>query len=66
MTIEDFIEKLYGPRNKHYRLGQHMTNELFQCNQDLYRKMPRNIDPFYDNKKIDQFIEWLKRNWTEE
>lgn len=65
MTFNEFLVMAYGYHDAELRQGQHMINELSRVRPDLYKTVSgASLDPYYDNKKIDAFINWLGQNWS--
>jgi len=55
------------------RMGQAMMNTLYEHNTDLWYKVcgvgegvfdPYQVDPFYDDSKIEDFSEFIARHWN--
>lgn len=64
--------KFYSIANSTYlthkgevRYGQHLMNELYQYNPDLYNEITfeSEVDPFYNDKKVSAFLEFAEKNW---
>lgn len=66
MTYDEFVTEAHRARvkNPFLRQGQAASNALYLLRPDLAAKVTASdIDPFYDDSKIDRFYEWLYLNW---
>jgi len=45
------------------RYGQHLVNELSRIRPELERIVPMDLDPFYDNQKVEPWMHFLIENW---
>ena len=62
MTILEQIHKIALESiqtHKGLRYGQALMNALQTVKPDWYKDYPSGIDPFYDNKHIDGFNQWV-------
>lgn len=67
LTVENFLS-LCESSSIIFRKGATYFNLLHWARPDLARECRFNtlIDPFYDDSKIPQFIEWLRSVWVSE
>lgn len=68
-TSESFINYLIALQTRHpqIRIGQHMFNTLCDYNLKLSRDVRGqldNIDPYYNDKNIPAFLEYIIQNWN--
>jgi hypothetical protein len=67
MTFEEYHNKAartYADYAwKGIRAGQHYSNVLFMVNQKLYHAVPKELDPFYNDEKLGEFLTWVAENW---
>lgn len=67
MTFEEWLSeaaKYAVKNNKEQRRGQAYYNYLSSVRMDLTNNiMGTKLDPFYDDRVLEDFIEYVKRNW---
>ena len=67
MTFEEWLSnavKYVIANNKEQRRGEAYHNYLSSVRMDLTNNiMGTKLDPFYDDRRIPDFIEYVKRNW---
>ena len=65
MTLEEFfMESMTAPTP--LRRGQFAYNLLYEKRPDLATRIVENhsdVDPFYTDEKIPQFLLWVGENW---
>jgi len=57
-------EAYYQEHKQHLRLGQAYMNYLGQVNKDLFHAVPWDLDPYYQDKFVPTFLEWLNQRWS--
>lgn len=63
MSFEEFRMRIVHPSVKQRR-GQYAANLLFMHRNDLSNRINgTEIDPFYDDSRIEAFLAWCKENW---
>jgi len=45
------------------RVGQHLMNELNKVSPIAYSRIPSELDPFYNDFLLPDFLNYLKANW---
>jgi len=60
---QDFILK-YNEDNKGQRIGQFFMNQLADVNVELYRSVPVDLDPFYNDRLFCSAVEWIADRWA--
>lgn len=66
MTLDEFIATVNAVDMPSLRRGQKFYNLLYTFDPILCRKLPRDLDPFYQDEKLPFFYDWLKDNWNEQ
>lgn len=65
--VEDFFRRArerFSDRDRRERIGQAMYNQLVVERPDLARAVCAGpLDPFYDNRNCEAFMEWVRENW---
>lgn len=67
MDFNSFYQKFIRDYrdSKHQRQGQFFMNQLGEVNEELYRTIPSSIDPYYDDKRLNDALQWVSEKWTE-
>lgn len=47
------------------RYGQALMIRLYGASPYLYKNIPDEANPFYDDTLVDDFFNYLANNWTE-
>ena len=67
MTFEEWLSeaaKYAVKNNKEQRRGQAYFNCLDSIRKDItFNIVGTKLDPFYDNARINDFLDYVKRNW---
>lgn len=67
MTFEEWLSnavKYALLNNREQRRGQAYYNYLSSVRMDLTNNiMGTKLDPYYDNSRLNDFLEYVKRNW---
>lgn len=65
VSFEWFVQEVNGPRPEEQRLGQWAFNTLNRIRPDLADRVrgKRDVDPFYDDRKLRNFYELVAREW---
>jgi len=67
MTFEEWLSEAakYAVRhNKEQRRGQAYFNHLDKHRKDItFNIIGTRLDPFYDNSRLNDFLEYVKKNW---
>lgn len=66
MTYDEFVTEAERAcvKNPFLRRGQAASNALYLLRPDLAAKVTASdLDPFYDDAKVERFYEWLYLNW---
>ena len=67
MTFEEWLSeaaKYAVTHNKHQRRGQAYYNYLSSVRIDLTNNIVgTKLDPTYDDRRLSEFIEYVKKNW---
>jgi ribose-phosphate pyrophosphokinase len=71
MTLIQFfnlIKKIYGPRRKGLRLGQHAYIHLYNRYKDIAGIIcgNDNLDPFYADSRLDTMLIFILKNYVED
>ena len=45
------------------RLGQIFMNELSNCNPELYKQVPHDLDCFHNDLIFDACRDWVQEKW---
>lgn len=67
MTFEGFYQdyiRSFNEDNKGQRRGQFFMNQLGGVNVELYRAVPPDLDPFYNDKLLNSALEWVADRWA--
>ena len=48
------------------RMGQFFMNELYKVNPELYKTIPPDLDPYYDNKLLQVCVDWVSDRWVDD
>ena len=60
MNFGQFLENFYrSEKPSELRLGQYFMNELYRVNKEVYHMIPWDIDPYYDDKLLNNCIDWI-------
>lgn len=63
-TFNEYLCLAYGPRPPFIRIGQALFNALCVSWPELAEKVRGSeVDPFYDDTRIDAFIAFVARWW---
>ena len=68
MTFAEFYKNTvlsYYEDTKNQRLGQFFMNALGEYNIELYHSVPEDVDCFYVDARVWEFIAWLQDNWVD-
>jgi hypothetical protein len=65
MTFADYLVNadVYYRQNQGQRYGQALVNFLQSVSSEAYCAIPDQIDPYYKNENVGDFLEWLGDNW---
>jgi hypothetical protein len=65
MTFADYLVNadVYYRKNQGQRYGQALVNFLESVSSKAYFAIPAQIDPYYKNENVGDFLEWLGDNW---
>lgn len=66
MTFEEWLQEAvkYNLSNKDQRRGQAYYNSLQSIRMDLTSDIVgTKLDPFYDNARLNEFLDYVKKNW---
>ena len=67
MTFEEWLSeasKYAVSNNKEQRRGQAYFNHLDKHRKDItFNIIGTKLDPFYDNSRLNDFLEYVKKNW---
>lgn len=66
MTFEDYLtgaQNYYVSNKVHLRKGQAYMNYLYSVNKGLYHAIPWDLDPFYEDKYLYQFLTYVESRW---
>lgn len=70
MTYGDFLDLFYrSDKPPELRLGQFFMNELYRANPKIYHMIPADLDPYYNDKLLNQCIDWIAHRshlWTDD
>jgi hypothetical protein len=67
MNFDTFLLNFYRTHNpSEQRIGQYFMNELCRVNRELYRTIPADLDPYYDDKFLNQCIDWVSDRWVDD
>jgi len=59
-----WLVRAYQKTDKAQRVGQWMFNVLHEMRPELANAVRGgDLDPFYDDAKIDNFLNWVSKNW---
>jgi hypothetical protein len=68
MTYETFYKNFvnsYWEDDKGLRVGQSFMNELYKYNPELYKKVPADLDCYYDDKLLWVCSDWVQDRWED-
>lgn len=66
MTFDEYVVEAseYQRENPHQRSGQVYFNVLYQVRPDLSERIrTTDLDPFYRDQRLPQFLEFVANNW---
>lgn len=66
MNYETFYENFlssYCEDNQGQRVGQFFMNDLYKHNPELYKKVPADLDCFYNDKLLGVCSDWVQERW---
>lgn len=66
MNYNEFLKRVSNSaRESRHRLrvGQHLMNELNKVSPIAYSRIPFELDPFYNDLLLPDFLNYLKGNW---
>jgi hypothetical protein len=46
------------------RVGQALMNVLWECNEKLHRTIPMDVDCFYVDELVANFLIFVEANWN--
>lgn len=68
LTFDMFV----GYANRHYeensdflRYGQALANYLWATRPVLYRALPKDLDPYYKDSRVGDFLQWISDRWED-
>ena len=63
----DQANRFFVKNQKDLRYGQALMNYLREISPNAYHSVmfADNVDPFYDDKLVPEFLNYLSNNWTE-
>lgn len=57
-------EAYYQEHKQHLRKGQAYMNYLGEVNIDMYPAVSWDLDPFYQDKFIPAFLQWVEEGFS--
>lgn len=54
----------YAEKRGGERVGQALMNTLWESNEALYRKLPSEVDCFYVDELVADFLVYVEANWN--
>lgn len=66
-TFEHWLERIRNLRRNNLRDSRNQREGQWLYNNMPNRfvgRVPKDIDPFNDDEKIEFFLEWLKKSWN--
>ena len=67
MTFEQWLSeaaKYAVSNNKEQRRGQAYFNHLDEHRKDItFNIVGTRLDPFHDDRRLEDFLEYVKKNW---
>lgn len=66
MNYNEFLKRVSGSAKESrqiLRAGQHLMNELNKVSPLAYSRIPSELDPFYSDLLVPDFLNYLKVNW---
>ena len=69
MNYNEFLKRFWdsaplaGSPRQSLRVGQHLMNELGKVSPIAYSRIPSELDPFYNDLLLPDFLSYLKANW---
>jgi hypothetical protein len=65
MTFEEYVTKCskMTPEQSGQRRGQFYSNTLHGIRPDLANAVPFEVDPFYFDRNIPAFLDFVGSNW---
>lgn len=62
--ILELFRKTMKMSNEHWRYGQTLFNALYELDSEMANKIrATEHDPFYDDGKVDKFLDYLDEEW---
>lgn len=59
-----WLVRAHHKTERNQRNGQWMFNTLVEANPELATRIRgTKLDPFYDDKRIDEFLNFVGQNW---
>lgn len=68
MIFEQFLKNTissYCEDTKGQRFEQFFMNALAEYDIELYSRVPKDVDCFYDKSKFCDCTDWLRDNWVD-
>jgi hypothetical protein len=63
MDFHQFLTQALGAIPPGIRQGQALMNSLREVHSGLYHAVPWDLDPYYDDKLVPAFLDWLQDRW---
>lgn len=65
MNFQEFCDLVvHTPRPQGMREGQHWSYRLHRLSPLASSRVPSELDPFYEDELLQDFIGYLGSNWT--
>ena len=67
MNYETFYQNFlsYYREDVYLRMGQLFMNELYKCNPELYKKVPADLDCYYNDRLFGACSDWVQDRWED-
>lgn len=64
IPFNEFLIRVNARMSKgNERYGQACANELHLTRPGLSSRLPKTLDPFYDDEITPLFLDWVERHW---
>lgn len=60
-----YARRHYEENSDFLRYGQALANYLWATRPNLYRSMPKEVDPYLSDSRVEEFLQWVSDRWED-
>lgn len=61
---KNYVNSWKDGKDQGLRVGQFFMNELYKHNPELYRKVPADLDCYYNDQLFGACSNWVQERWV--